>query len=171
MPALHCISSFEKVFSVKSYKDIGGEIHGSLLVTFYSLLVTFYSLLSPRYSLLLTCYSLLVTLYSLLFIGAVFHFIHVSVNVHCYPAIRKETPELTLSEKFQDCSVTQYPVKSRLPDIFETAGFPAKVYLCALSQHCLCNVASDVFGQNWLNNIPTLCYSSMIDTVLQIFTS
>ena len=30
-------------------------------------------------------------------------------------------------------------LKNRLPEIFETAGFPAKVYLCALGQHCVTN--------------------------------
>ena len=31
------------------------------------------------------------------------------------------------------------PGQKQLPDIFETAGFPAKVYLCALAQHCTSN--------------------------------
>ena len=55
-----------------------------------------------------------------------------------------------MNKKTQDCSLIQYPIKNRLSDIFETAGFPTKVYLCALSQHFLRSLVSDVFGQHAL---------------------
>ena len=62
-----------------------------------------------------------------------------SAPVHCCPASCKWTSKPTLNKKSQDCSVIQCPVKTRLPDILETAGFSAKVYLYALSQHCASN--------------------------------
>ena len=71
-----------------------------------------------------------------------------STPVHCCPTICKLTSQPTLNKKTQDCSVILYPVKNRLPDISDTASFPAKVYLCALSQHFLCNAVSDVFGHH-----------------------
>ena len=77
----------------------------------------------------------------------------------------------TLNKKTQDCSVIYKPLKNRLSDIFGTAGFPAKVYLWALREHFLCNVVSDVFGQHWLKNILTQCFSSMVDTTLYRLSS
>ena len=60
--------------------------------------------------------------------------------VHCCPASRKWTPEPTLNRKNQDCLVIlRTKLKSRLRDILQTVVFPAKVYLCALGQHCASN--------------------------------
>ena len=47
---------------------------------------------------------------------------------------------------------------NRYPDIFNTAGFPAKVYLYALDQHCASNFLVQCclrhIWQHWLDNIP-----------------
>ena len=105
------------------------------------------------------------------FLSIVIMFQSKSAPVHCCPTSCKWTPEPTLNKKSQDCSVIEYPVKARLPDIFETAGFSAKVYLCALSQHCSSNFLVQCYlrhicGQHWLDNVPRQCCSSMVDTTL-----
>ena len=54
--------------------------------------------------------------------------------------------------------------------------FPTKRWICGVGQHCtvsfLWNVLSDVFRQQWLNNIPMQYCPSMIDTILhRLFSS